>query len=189
MCSFMSSLFVLFAIGRNADREDLKWGKWAGTGECHNTTSPAIPCQCEDWGVCFMLFLFLSIFRKIQFTLEECVWWLIPFWTEMTVRAVRIVVEWPKVGWISHLWLWIYAGLGEIREAKELGYTNPILKKSDFTRWDKDSVWEVRYCWVGCWGWRNRRDHADSRYVETADTKTVEPRKLTFPKLSETQSI
>ena len=43
----------------------------------------------------------------------------------------------------------------------------PIQKESDPTRWDKKSIWEVRYCWVGCWGWRSRGDHADdSRYSE-----------------------
>lgn len=160
---FTSSLFVLFAAGRNTDREGLKWGKRARTGKCYNTTS-----QCEDWDACFMLFLFYPCSEKYNLPWagsreEECVWWLIPFCSEMTVGAVRVAVEWPKVGWICHFWLWIYAGLGETKEAKD---TSPILKKSDLTRWDKKSIWEVRYCWVGCWGWRNRGDHADSRYIE-----------------------
>lgn len=178
----MSSLFVLFAIGRNIEK-DLKWGKWAGTGESHNTTSPALPCQCEDWGVCFMLFLFLSIFRKIQFTLEECGWWLIPFWTEMTVRAVRIVVEWPKVGWISHLWqVWERSG-----RPKSLGTPIPS--------WRRVTLQGGTRIAFGKWdtvGWDAGAEETEE-IMQTADmlshTKSVEPRKLTFPKLSETQSI
>lgn len=75
--------------------------------------------------------------------------------------------------------------LGEIKEAQDRGYTNVMLRMTAFTAWGK-SIWEMRYCWVGCWG----RSGSVWQISDILNyTIAIELRKLTFPRLSDKQSI
>lgn len=75
--------------------------------------------------------------------------------------------------------------LGKTKEAQELGHANVMPRKTAFTEWVK-SIWEMRYCWVDCWG-------RMGLYGQISDmlnhTIAIELRKLTFLRLSEKQSI